>query len=109
MRADVLFANGRANRSIVPLPKMDFQLAIVAKHYAKGDPVPHVLLPDFLDPGVASTIAEEFPDPHTDAWTQYKHHNENKLGMAKREFFPRVLGEVTDELNSPSFVAWLSE
>jgi len=85
------------------------QLPILAQHYAKGDPVPHVLLPDFLDPGVASTIAEEFPDPHTDAWTQYKHHNENKLGMAKRELFPPGLGEVTDELNSPGFVAWLSE
>ena len=73
---------------LFPYSRWTSQLPILAKHYAKGDPVPHVLLPDFLDAGVATTIAEEFPNPHTDAWTQYKHHNENKLGMAKRELFP---------------------
>src|SRR5690349_955092 len=80
------------------------QLPALVRQYGRCNPVPHVLIPDFLDAGVASAIAEEFPDPHTDAWTQYKHHNENKLGMAKRELFPPVLGEVTDELNSPDFV-----
>ena len=53
-------------------------------------------------------MAKEFPRPTTDAWTQYKHANENKLGMPKRELFPPMLGAVTDELNSPEFVAWVS-
>jgi len=66
------------------------------------------LLADFLDAEVADAIAAEFPDAKTEAWTQYKHHNENKLGMAKRELFPPGLGEVADELNSPGFVSWLS-
>jgi len=66
------------------------------------------LLADFLNPEMAGAIAREFPDSNTEAWTQYKHPNENKLGMAKRALFPPGLGEVTDELNSPNFVNWLS-
>jgi Rps23 Pro-64 3,4-dihydroxylase Tpa1-like proline 4-hydroxylase len=54
-------------------------------------------------------MADEFPALNTDAWTHYKHHNENKLGLSKRSMFPPMLGEVVDELNSPEFVGWLSE
>jgi hypothetical protein len=64
------------------------QLPVLARQYREGNPVPHLLLADFLDPEVAGAIASEFPDPNTEPWTQYKHHNENKLGMAKRELFP---------------------
>jgi hypothetical protein len=54
-------------------------------------------------------MAGEFPRPTSDEWTQYKHANENKLGMAKRQLFPPTIGAVTDELNSPEFVAWVSQ
>jgi 2-oxoglutarate-Fe(II)-dependent oxygenase superfamily protein len=54
-------------------------------------------------------MAMQFPQSSTEAWTQYKHANENKLGMAKRQLFPPALGAVTDELNSPEFVEWISE
>jgi len=53
-------------------------------------------------------MAGEFPNPNIDAWTQYKHANENKLGLAKRALFPPQLGAVVDELNSAEFVNWLS-
>lgn len=84
------------------------RLPELAKQYASNGPFPHIHLPEFLDPVVASEVAEEFPAADTEAWTQYKHHNENKLGMAKRELFPPKLRSVADELNSPEFVAWLS-
>jgi Rps23 Pro-64 3,4-dihydroxylase Tpa1-like proline 4-hydroxylase len=93
---------------LFPYSKWSSKLRALAREYRDGNPVPHVLLPDFLDPEVAGAVAEEFPDHETQAWTQYKHHNENKLGMAKRELFPPGLREVTDELNSPGFVSWLS-
>ena len=38
-------------------------------------------------PEVARDMAKQFPQAASEAWTQYKHANENKLGMAKREFF----------------------
>src|SRR5271166_1873962 len=93
---------------VFPCLRWTSQLSALAKQYRCGNPVPHLLLADFLDPEVAGAIAAEFPDAKTEAWTQYKHHNENKLGMTKRELFPPGLGEVTDALNSPGFVSWLS-
>jgi hypothetical protein len=53
-------------------------------------------------------MAREFPGLETEAWTRYKHQNENKLGLTRREMFPPLLGEVVDELNSHAFVSWLS-
>jgi Rps23 Pro-64 3,4-dihydroxylase Tpa1-like proline 4-hydroxylase len=93
---------------IFPYWKWNSRLSELAKRYSGNLPFPHVHLQEFLDPVVASAIAEEFPAAGTEAWTQYKHHNENKLGMAKRELFPPKLRSVADELNSPEFVAWLS-
>jgi len=69
---------------------------------------PHILLEDSLDPDVALAMSQEFPSPASEIWTQYKHVNENKLGLPKRDLFPPLLGAVTDELNSPEFVTWVS-
>jgi Rps23 Pro-64 3,4-dihydroxylase Tpa1-like proline 4-hydroxylase len=80
----------------------------LAKRYQRNPPCPHILLEDFIEPETALEMAREFPQPASDAWTQYKHTNENKLGMPRRDLFPATLGAVTDELNSPEFVAWVS-
>jgi len=84
-------------------------LPILTEQYRKNHPCPHILLKDFVDPQTAVAMAQQFPSPTTDAWTQYKHANENKLGMPKRELFPPAIGAVVDELNSPEFVAWVSD
>ncbi len=84
------------------------RLPALARRYCENKPFPHILLENFLDPETASAMAQEFPQPTSDAWTQYKHANENKLGMPKRELFPSTIGSVVDELNSPEFVAWIS-
>jgi len=89
--------------------KWNSQLPCLAQQYAKNRPLPHVLLEGFLDPEFACLTAEEFPSAHPEAWTQYKHHNENKLGMSRREIFPPGLGKLADELNSLRFLAWLSK
>src|SRR5713226_5052094 len=94
---------------LFPYSKWNPELPALAQKYQNNDPVPHLLLTGFLDPQVAQAIAEEFPTPNTHAWTQYKHQNENKQGMTKRELFPPHLGEVADGLNSLEFVAWLAE
>ncbi len=93
---------------LFPYSKWNPELPVLSRQYQNNDPVPHLLLTNFLNPHVAQAVAEEFPASNTTAWIQYKHQNENKQGMTKRELFPRDLGEVADELNSPEFVAWLS-
>jgi hypothetical protein len=94
---------------LFPYLQQRSELPVLARRYRDNSPFPHIHLTDFLDPEIATAMAEEFPPPNTGAWTQYKHHNENKLGLAKRDLFPRHIGEVTDELNSPEFVSWLSK
>lgn len=94
---------------LFPYWKWSSQVRRLAQDYRGNKPVPHIFLPDFLDAETAGAMAAEFPAPQTEAWTQYKHQNENKLGLNKRLLFPPNLGQVTDELNSAAFVEWISE
>jgi Rps23 Pro-64 3,4-dihydroxylase Tpa1-like proline 4-hydroxylase len=94
---------------LFPYERWHWALPRLAEQYSRNEPCPHILLTDFLDPEIVLEIAREFPLPVTHTWTQYKHANENKLGMTKRELFPPRLRAVTDELNSPEFVEWISQ
>jgi hypothetical protein len=77
--------------------------------FRTNQPVPHIFLTEFLSPEAAGELEQEFPRPDSNSWTHYQHQNENKHGLTKRELFPPKIGAATDELNSPEFVAWLSE
>jgi 2OG-Fe(II) oxygenase superfamily len=94
---------------LFPYERWESRLPALTREYRENQPCPHVLLKDFIDPELATAMAEEFPKPSSIEWTQYKHPNENKLGMPKRELFPPTIAAVTDELNTPEFCAWVSE
>jgi hypothetical protein len=85
------------------------RLPELAERYQQAQPYPHIHLSDFLDTDAARSAAGEFPDSSSDAWIQYKHFNENKAGLVKRELFPEALGRIVDELNGPEFLDWLSK
>jgi len=91
-----------------PYAKWTAQTAALSRQFRENKPYPHLHLRGFLDAEVAAAMAREFPGPETDAWTRYKHQNENKLGLTRRQLFPPAIGDVVDELNSPRFVSWLS-
>ena len=99
----------RAGHKLFPYQQWRSPLPRLAAQYRDNHPCPHILLKEFLEPEVALEMAADFPQASTEAWTQYKHANENKLGMAKRQLFPPAIGALTDELNAPEFVAWISE
>jgi hypothetical protein len=80
----------------------------LAEKYATNNPIPHILLSGFLNDDTASEITRTFLNVNIENWTQYKHHNEKKLGMANRDLFPSRIRQVIDELNSQVFLAWLS-
>jgi hypothetical protein len=94
---------------LFPYEKWSTQLTALSRQFRENQPYPHLRFTGFLDPYLAAEMARDFPGLQTDAWTRYKHQNENKLGLAKRSLFPPLLGEVVDELNSPDFVQWLSK
>jgi Rps23 Pro-64 3,4-dihydroxylase Tpa1-like proline 4-hydroxylase len=81
----------------------------LSRQYRENQPCPHIHLTDFIGSEWARAMASDFPRHPTEAWTHYKHHNENKLGLSKRRLFPPTLGEVVDELNSPEVVEWVSQ
>ena len=91
-----------------PYSRWDAEISALSREYKENAPIPHIFLSNFLESHVAQEIAGEFPDPSSTAWTHYQHHNEDKLGLAKRECFPRQLSAVVDELNSREFASWLS-
>jgi hypothetical protein len=84
------------------------QLDRLAPRYQSAEPYPHVHLENLLDPHAAQQLEAEFPAFGSSAWIHYKHYNEDKLGLTKRDLFPENLGHLVDELTSPPFTAWLS-
>ena len=96
------------SRRFFPYDRWTSQLPQLEGRYQAAKPFPHIHLTDFLDPDTACAAAGEFPDTSSDAWIQYKHFNENKAGLAKRELFPESIGRIVDELNGPEFLKWLS-
>lgn len=94
---------------LIPLGIWHDRLPGLMREYRENKPFPHIHLADFLEESVARRVAAEFPKPTDTSWIQYKHYNENKLGKTNRAEFPPLIGLLIDELNSPEFVAWLSE
>jgi hypothetical protein len=97
-----------AIRQLFPYAKWTAQTVALSRKFRENKPYPHLHFKGFLEADVAEELAREFPGPETDAWTRYKHQNENKLGLTKRRLFPPLISEVVEELNSPRFVGWLS-
>jgi len=95
-------------RTLFPYEKWSPQTSTLNRQFRTNKPYPHLHLEELLDPEIAAEMSRAFPGLETDAWTRYKHQNENKLGLTKRELFPPLIADVVDELNSPEFVSWLS-
>src|SRR5262249_2298602 len=95
--------------SIFPYAKWEPLVRHLALQYRAATPFPHLQLAPFLEPEVAQVMAADFPEAQSAEWIRYKHGNENKLGLNQRALFPPSIRAVVDELNSPPFVAWLSE
>jgi hypothetical protein len=93
---------------VFPLARWAPRLPALSRQYRENRPFPHIHLPGFLDDGLADRLAAEFPPVESAAWTHYRHHNENKHGLSRRERFPPLLGAAADALNAPEFVGWLS-
>jgi len=97
------------DRRLFPYSRWREQTPSLAIKFSCGNPFPYIHLQDFLQTDLAHKLSDEFPVPNSSAWIQYKHYNEDKTGLTKRELFPPLLAKVTQELNSPEFVAWISE
>lgn len=72
--------------------------------YVSAHPFPHIVLDNFLNPGIAERVAREFDQIN---WQAYKHFNEDKEGGDTRTV-PPLTERVLNELNSPEFLQFLT-
>jgi hypothetical protein len=93
---------------IFPYERWRAALPRLKDEYRRQKPFPHMHLPGFLESSVVDAVVDEFLEADRGPWIHYKHYNENKLGMTRRQAFPALIGRVVDELNSDQFVEWLS-
>jgi hypothetical protein len=97
------------DESVFPYSVWNQKLASLSSKYQSADPFPHIVLEDILNPSVISNAVKEFPDVASNQWINYTHFNEQKFGNTKRSTFPTAIGRIVDELNSESFVQFLSQ
>ena len=107
-RAYAEASDPQATPEVFSLQRWTPPLGSLMRQYQDASPVPHIFLENFLDASIASLAAAQFPEPNTAEWTHYQHHNENKHGMTRRLLFPSSIGAVSDALNAPDFLRWLS-
>ena len=93
---------------MIDLGSLISRLGALEPQYQESEPFPHIHLENFLDESVAQGLEAAFPARASESWTQWKHFNENKCGLTKRDHIPEKLGQLIDEFNSPDFTTWLS-
>src|SRR5438477_3854759 len=74
--------------------------------FAAAVPFPHVVVDDFLDAGAADTLANEFARL-PDAWTYYRHVNEQKRGFNQLAQMSPAARAIVAQLQSGEFVGSL--
>jgi hypothetical protein len=85
------------------------RLPELSRKYQQAAPYPHIVLENFLDPGVLNDCITEFNKLNeTDGWINYKHYNEKKRGLNKLDVLPPTIAGTINELNSTEFLEFLS-
>ncbi len=88
-----------------------------ALEYAEADPFPHIMIEDFLPATLVRSLLDEFPGPGAELkWRQLdsvspegEQMQYNKLGMPHAELLGETTRELLLELNSGSFLRYLSK
>lgn len=80
-----------------------------AATYQQNKPYPNIALDNFLTPQAAEAAMAAFPAVTDAGWIHYVHVNEKKHGLNKMELLPEPIQAVIREMNSPRFVAYISQ
>ncbi len=77
--------------------------------YIGAEEFPHIVIENFYDEKALENALAVFPKISDEGWIHYKHVNEKKGGLNKREMIPAELLAIIDELNSQKFINWLEK
>ena len=80
----------------------------LARHYQSAEPFPHVVIDDFLDPGVLKAVLSDFPS------SENKKHFDRDQERLKYQYQPHevasgLVRNLFAELNSQAFLGFLEE
>lgn len=85
------------------------RLESLASQYRSAAPFPHVVIDDFLDPGLAQEASAAFPIADDEIWIHYSHYNSDKHGLTKIDVIPEPMRSILVTLNSPRFLRHLEK
>lgn len=85
-------------------------VASYAPAYQRGEPYPHIVMDDFLPESILKEVVREFPSTENWplSWGKRNDQFQRKFGSRGRDLIPPVTMRLIDELNSPSFLDFLS-
>jgi Rps23 Pro-64 3,4-dihydroxylase Tpa1-like proline 4-hydroxylase len=89
---------------LLDLDRLERQVDSLHTTYQAAKPYPHIVLDNFLEPGVAEAAIQEFPSLVPDQWNNYLHANERKFSNTDPSTWGPTLRSILELLNSPRFV-----
>lgn len=92
---------------VLDIERLEQQVDELHAAYQQATPYPHIVLDDFLEPGVAELAIKEFPPLDPEQWNNYLHANERKFSNTDPETWGPTLRSILAELNSPRFVEFI--
>lgn len=93
----------------LPPASLALRSAQTASSYQNAEGFPHIVIDDFLTPEQAEELWRAIPPIDNDTWINYLHVNEKKYGLNKRDALPAPVLALIDRLNSPEFLAYVSD
>ena len=75
--------------------------------YQSAIPYPHIVIDNFLEPGVVQSAVAEFPPLDPEQWNNYLHTNERKFSNTNPGTWGPTLQGILNELNSDRFVEFV--
>ena len=77
---------------ILDFTKLENNIDELRASYAAGEPYPHILFDDFLEPAAIRSAVEEFPPLDPEQWNNYLHANERKFSNTDPTSWGPTLG-----------------
>jgi UDP-N-acetylglucosamine 2-epimerase (non-hydrolysing) len=93
------------NQNIFPFNKF----SISQKDYIAKSPYPYHLQDGFLEPELALSLQNEIMNIPKEQWDRYSNPFEQKYTLRDKYNFPPILKSLFDELQTPEFVAEISD
>lgn len=93
---------------IFDYPYWSKQMPALQRSYANANPFPHIVIDNFFPENFLNDVLNEFLNFSANDWINYVHINERKRGFNRFNEFPKNIQSLVSELNSPSFVQFLS-